>query len=531
MGILFLVGMFACAALSLFLPWVGAVYAYLFVVLGPQDIWFWDFDGWRPQFWVLLFTSVGVILGIARRIFDLSILRNKRNLFILILWLCIVASYYLGPYTHIGGPYRWDNAEYALDKFNKIYLLYFVACLCIDSERKLKTMFYVFVGSALYLIYWANRQYLTGHYFGRLSGPVGAAGTGDYADQNNFAMLFVVSQSFLWYLGASFRQAVWRWLCWLSIPFCWHAVFLTGSRGGLLGLGATTLLISLRSKRRILGLALIPALIFVFFWQGGSVMKERANTIDQYHTSASAEGRLESWRAATRMIADNPLTGVGLASYGPAFPHYSDAQPHEAHDTFLQITAESGVAAGAMYVLIVLTCIVPLWKNGNRLKRDVAEGSGTLLMVNEATLIGFCGLIVCSLFLSLQRYEIFYSLNMMANTLLYLSNEKAPVESGDYSDGIPRSVDDTGDSYVATGIRMTMADSEQISVARASAGERKKLRHRLWVARCETGGPSEIARKSSSHVLLLLHLLHFPRSVRLQTAVHLILARIALTDL
>ena len=124
-------------------------------------------------------------------------------------------------------------------------------------------------------------------------------------------------------------------------------------------------------------------------------MKERANTIDQYHTDASAEGRLESWRAATRMIADHPLTGVGLASYGPAFPHYSDAQPREAHDTLLQITAESGVIAGAMYILIVLTCIVPLWKNGNRLKRDVAEGSATLLMINEATLIGFCGLVVC----------------------------------------------------------------------------------------------------------------------------------------
>ncbi len=424
MGIFFVLGMYACAALSLFLPWIGVVYSYVFVVLAPQDIWFWDFAGRRPVLVVLLPTCLGVVFGILRGTFDLSILRNKRNLYILVLWICIVISYYFGPYTHVAGPYRFDNADYALVTFNKIFLLYFIACLCIDQERRLRMMFYVFVVSALYLTYWANLQYLTGHYFGRLQGPGGITGNSLYTDQNNFAMLFVVSQSFLWFFGASFRRAAWRWLCWLSIPFCWHAVFLTGSRGGLLGLGATTLLISLRSKRRLLGLALIPALIFVFLWQGGHVMKDRALRIDHYHRQGSAEGRLQSWRAATRMIAAHPLTGVGLASYGPAFPHYSDKQPREAHDTFLQTTAESGLMAGTMYVLVVFSCIVPLWKNGNRLKLETDDDAGRLLMVNEATLIGFSGLIVCSLFLSLQRFEIFYCLNVIANSVLYLSNKR-----------------------------------------------------------------------------------------------------------
>ncbi len=421
MGTLFLMAMLACVAASLFAPWIGVTYAYLLVVLTPQDVWYWDFVGWRPEFWVLFATCVGVVFGMAQHKVLLSTFRSKRNLFMLLLWLCFVISYYFGPYTQVGGPYRWDDPAYSLVTFNKIFLLYFVGCLTINSERKLKLMYFVVAASALYLIYWANRQYLTGHYFGRLSGPVGISGGGTYADQNNFAMLFVVAQSFLWFLGASFRRVIWRWLCWLAIPFCWHAVFLTGSRGGLLGLGATTLLISLRSKRRIWGLALIPALIFVFLWQGGSVMKERAGMIDHYHEDASSEGRLESWRAGLRMIAAHPLTGVGLASYGPAFPSYSDKQPREAHNTFLQITAESGVFAGAMYVLIVGTCIMQLWINGNRLKRCDPQAFDALLMANEGTLVGFCGLVVCSVFLSLQRFEIFYLLSLMTNAVLFLS--------------------------------------------------------------------------------------------------------------
>src|SRR5437660_1350265 len=422
MGHLFAIGMFVCAVVSLARPWVGVVYAYLFVVLAPQNVWFWDFAGLRPVMWVLLPTCIGVIFGLLRVKFDFSILLARRNLFILVLWLCFVMSYYLGPYTAVPGPYRFSDPDDAIATLNKIMLLYFIACLCIDTEQKLKVLFYVVAGSATYLVYWANDQYLTGHWLGRLAGPVAVNGGGIYSDENNFAMLFVVAQSFLWYMGLSLRTTVLRWACWLIIPFCWHAVFLTASRGGLIGLGTTTLLISLRSRRKLLGLALIPAFVFVYLWQAGSVMKTRAETISDYRTEASAATRLESWRAAAGMIADHPLTGVGLASYGPAFPHYSDKHPREAHDTVLQIAAESGVVAGAMYVLVVLSSIVPLWRNGNRFRSQNPAVQGSMIFaINEATLIGLCGLVVCSLFLSLQRFEIFYCLNVLTNAVLYLS--------------------------------------------------------------------------------------------------------------
>jgi putative inorganic carbon (hco3(-)) transporter len=422
--IFFLVLLSCVAVVSIALPWVGVVCAYLIVVLVPQAIWFWDFLGIRPALWVLLPTAVGIGLGLLRGQFDLSILRSKRNLCFLVLWLCLAISYFFGAYTQVSSPFRFENPEEILGNINKMMLLYFMACLCIDTEQKLKALLYAVCGSAAYMIYWANSQYLSHHVMGRLAGPVSVTG-GVYQDENAFAMLFVVAQPFLWYLGSSFKRPVYRWGCWLLIPFGWHAVFLTASRGGLVGLGVTTLLIAIRSKRRLLGLALIPALAVAFIWQGGNLMKGRAETISQYQTENSAATRLQAWRAASRMIADHPFIGVGLASFGPAFPHYSEDQPREAHNTFFQITAESGVLAGAMYALIVIMCIVSLWGSANRLRGQDASlaGSSWLYSINEAALIAFCGLVTCSLFLSLQVFEIFYCLNVFANAVLYLGRE------------------------------------------------------------------------------------------------------------
>jgi len=447
MGHALLIAVLSAAGIaSIVRPWIGVVFAYLLVVLEPQAIWFWDFAGVRPALWVLLPTGVGIVLGLVRGLFDPTILLMKRNLFVLVLWLCLVLSYYFGPYTHVEGPWRFDDADSVFSIVNKMMLLYFMACLCMDTEQKLKTLYLVICGSALYLIYWGNHQYFSGKLMGeRLTGPSPLEGGGVYHDENNFAMLFVVAQPFLWYLGFAFKKSVVRWAWWLVIPFCWHAVFLTASRGGLVGLAVTIFLIAMRSKYRMLGLALVPAFVFVYFWQGGGLMKSRATTIVHFEQESSAETRLQSWRAASHMIAAHPLIGVGLASYGPAFPDYSKDHPREAHNTFLQITAESGMIAGLMYVLIVFSCIRALWRTSTELrKRDTEQRGSFMYLMNEATLISFCGLVTCSLFLSLQIFEIFYCLNVLANGILYVERKSVPATSSEVPVGVPSVVARSG---------------------------------------------------------------------------------------
>jgi putative inorganic carbon (HCO3(-)) transporter len=189
---------------------------------------------------------------------------------------------------------------------------------------------------------------------------------------------------------------------------------------------------TLRSKRRALGFMLLPAFIFAYQWQAGHIMKERAQTIGEYQTESSAQTRIEAWHAAVGMIAAHPLTGVGLASFGVAFPDFSDKKPREAHNTFLQIAAESGIVAGVMYLLLGFGSVLALWRNGNGLKRlERGAADERLFLVNEAVLCGMCGFVACSLFLSLQMSEIFFYLCALVQTVLLASRQT------DTSRGLP----------------------------------------------------------------------------------------------
>lgn len=413
------------AAAALFRPWVGVVAAYLFVILTPQSIWWWTFQDFRPVLWILLPTILGFAIAFMRSEFDFGTIRNKRTVFVFVLWIFYVLSYYFGPYVEVKSPYRFSDPGWAMSTFHKIMLLYFVACVCIDDVKKLKALVFVLIGSGIYLVYWANDMYLSGRVFGRMPGPTSLGGGGIYADGNNFAMLFVVVLPFLWHMGFLIKKRLLRWGLWLVIPFGWHAVFLTGSRGGLVGIAATMAIVVWRSKNKALAALLIPAFAIAYVWQAGDVMRDRASTISEFQSERSASARLESWEAATNMIASHPLVGVGLSSFAPAYPYYAETVPHEAHNTFFQIAAESGIIAGLMYVLIVFSSMLGIWRNGKILKSEPeSDEQQTLYWINESVLVGFFGLVVCSLFLSLQMFEIFYCLCVMMNALLYIGQKR-----------------------------------------------------------------------------------------------------------
>jgi putative inorganic carbon (hco3(-)) transporter len=425
MGRLFFLSALSIVSIaSLARPWIGVVGAYLVSILCPQAIWFWDFGDLRPVIWIMVPTCIGLLIALMRGKYDLGGLLSLRILALLVLWGCLVGSYVVGPYTDAAGPFRFADPEWSLSVLNKMFQLCLLACLVIDDARKVWVLAWVVAVSGAYLVYWANDQYLSGHVLGRLAGPVDVYGVGVYADENQFAMLFVVLQPFLWYLGHAVRHYWLRWSLWLLIPFAWHAVFLTGSRGGLIGLVVTLVVMAVRSKHRVLGALLIPAFILAYQMQAGEIMKERAETIEEYATETSAATRIEAWKAAMGMIAAHPLTGVGLASFGVAFPDFSDKKPREAHNTFFQIAAESGVVAGLMYLLLGFGSIISLWRNAKRLKRALPSGQDArVYFINEAVLCGMCGFVVCALFLSLQMSEIFFYLCALVHAVLRISRE------------------------------------------------------------------------------------------------------------
>lgn len=428
MGTLLAFGLLAGTGLvALRHPWVGVVGAYVLSVLAPQFIWFWNFDGLRPVLLVMAPTLVGFAIALASGRISTVPLRSGRNLLMLLLFLAYTVSYFFGPYTRDASRPRATDPAWAYDIIVNMFVLFAVATTCITTTRRLVALGGVIVLTGVYLTYWANDLYLATRMVYRMSGPTNASGAGIYNDENVFAMVFVCAVPFLWYFGLGATRALYRYGLWLVIPFSWHAVFLTGSRGGLVGLAVVTLVVALRSRRKWLSLLLVPALLIAYDWQAGDVMKERAETIDDFRTEGSAAARLSAWTAAQAMVAAHPVTGVGLASFVSAFSDFSADKPREAHNTFFQIAAESGVLAGIGYAGFTAAILIGLWRTSRRLRNEDRPDSRWLFLVCEATLASVIGLTVCSLFLSLQLFEIYYYLAVMANGCLYLARADAKV--------------------------------------------------------------------------------------------------------
>jgi probable O-glycosylation ligase (exosortase A-associated) len=402
--ILILLG--ASGVISLFKPWIGVVVAYLFVIMVPQDIWWWHFTGQRPVFIIMAFTLIGFSIYLINNISSLRIIIEKRYLLIIFLWAIYYLSYILGPYTNQESMYRWFEPTWMMSNINKMFLLFFIACICINDEIKLKAFVLIIVVASIYLTYWINDQYLFQGRFGRIGGPKSLTGFGVYTDENAFATFFVASIPFLYFIGYGINNKFIKYVLWSIIPLAWHSIFLTGSRGGLLGVIASLIYLVCRNEKKVYGIIIVIIFGIFFIWQAGDIMKSRAKTIDEYNTETSAKARLEAWQAAINMIKKHPITGVGLSSFGVAYPDFSDKKPREAHNSLLQISAESGIFAGLIYVLILFVAIKTGLQNRKKFKKRTIYKY--LYNINEAALTSLIGLIVCSLFLTMNMSELFF---------------------------------------------------------------------------------------------------------------------------
>lgn len=407
---------------SMAVPWVGVVAAYFVALLHPQSVWHWHFEDFRPALFVTLPLLVGVVIQGMRGRLHWGSLRSFRAACIAILLLCCVLSALFAPYADATHETAIQGKWYILEITSKIVLLMAIASLCVAQPRPLRVLGWTVAGMSAFLIYWANAAYLSVGWVYRLAGPSTPGGSGPYFDENNFAAFFVASLPFIWYMAFTLKQPALRAALWLVVPFGWHALFLTGSRGGLLGMAAVLGLIVLRSGQRRYGVLLIAAFIGAFVWQAGDTMKERTASIDDFRQDDSASDRIVAWAAATRMMLANPLTGVGPGAFVKAFPNYSDGTVIQAHNTYFQIGAEYGPVAALALLGAIASCLLVLYRRGLALQRLPDSPDTTVLRaVNEATLTGLFGLVVCSMFLTLQLFEFLFFLIFLANAVEFVS--------------------------------------------------------------------------------------------------------------
>lgn len=198
----------------------------------------------------------------------------------------------------------------------------------------------------------------------------------------------------LWFCGLSLGWIDLS-LASLSVVIGTFVLILTQSRGGILALGETlVLMVVLRWRRGLWLLAGVVVLIGVLV-----ILLGPTSIIEGILANASLggiDGRLEVWSRAIYMVQDFPFTGVGIGSYGrvgnllyPFFLYATGTPPH-AHNLFLQIAVDLGIpgliAWLAIWMLIMLTAWL-LFQHGRKFNNKWSSGLGAGLLCSQIALV------------------------------------------------------------------------------------------------------------------------------------------------
>ncbi|GJM44308.1 MAG: hypothetical protein DHS20C21_11500 [Gemmatimonadota bacterium] len=378
-------------------PFVGILAYFVLAFLRPQDV-FWGLESVRLTFLTSLATlgAFGIHLMFRPR---LDFLRRWETLFLVVLWVSLWLSIHFGRYGEEES--RW------MSYYNKIFLTYFLVIALTDSANRLRALSWIIAGSVGYLGYWANDQYFN-------QGVWVVQGPGfTLRDENDFAMFLAMSLPFMWYAARDAKHLVIKGGFLVLLVLTAHGVMLTYSRGGFLGMAAAMGYVALRERNRWLKVAMIATAVAFYSMTAGENYTDRIGTIDDYEEDGSATGRLESWKTGGRMLADNPYFGVGLKRYVTAYPDYADSpleKAREAHNSWVQLAAESGSFAVLAYALLIAASIASFVRVEKRLTSLPEERRQIFRSLNQtyqATLLAY---LVCGFFLSMEDQEFFYLL-------------------------------------------------------------------------------------------------------------------------
>ena len=157
---------------------------------------------------------------------------------------------------------------------------------------------------------------------------------------------------------------------------------LTFSRGGYLGLFAGSLATGIfywnkiQKNHKILlgGLAAVFLLVLLI---PNPVSKRYLSSFNL--KEGSNKGRIETWRQAVGVVANHPITGVGIGNYPLEIkPTASYREPIYAHNTYLDIAAETGALNALVWIGLLISATVAFLKKS---KEDILFSSLAISLV------------------------------------------------------------------------------------------------------------------------------------------------------
>ena len=242
-------------------------------------------------------------------------------------------------------------------------------------------------------------------------------------DRNDFALLIVMTAPLVLFMSLATREKWIKLAAWTLLLGIGASVIWGQSRGGFLALSATALFLLLRLKGiRVWVRALLPILVVLGVYLAPAESKERLQTlltVEEDYNVQSDIGRVEVWKRGVGYALDHPVFGVGLANFpvaeGTLAPRARQGDPEwtrrsVAHNSFLEVTAETGLVGGLLYVLMLGTAFVRLLVIRRKFAKGVDTHSVVIRQLADCLSASIVGFTVAGMFLSMGYSSLFFSL-------------------------------------------------------------------------------------------------------------------------
>ncbi len=229
------------------------------------------------------------------------------------------------------------------------------------------------------------------------------------ADPNNFSMFLIMVLPLSLALLENSRSRLVKVISGTIFAILIFSVFLTKSRGGLVGLVVVLTILVFgglfqKPRKWVLPISVILVILILLpfvpheYWT-------RIKTITDF-SDPSIRGRLEAWRLGLRMIAQHPFLGVGLGNFPKSVARLSPltsgirilmGRERVAHNAYIEIAAETGIVTLLFFLLTIITAFRTLKKS----RIFFQEKEDFLLSrLCHSLMIGLIGYTVSTMFLS-----------------------------------------------------------------------------------------------------------------------------------
>lgn len=259
----------------------------------------------------------------------------------------------------------------------------------------------------------------------RLSGTLG--------NPNELAAVLVVGATFGVGLAATLKRSpALRLGAAVAAATCIFGILLTLSRTGMVaGLVVALASVVLAGRRRGWTAAIALIVVFAGFGYFTAVASQEAR--DRITDAGNGTGRTDLWEVGRRMVAANPVIGVGAGNFQQASIHYlfepglltrTDLivdSPKVAHNTYLGILAELGVVGLALFMTLIAACLTFAYKAAQNFR---ARGDPQLELMARTVLIALIGLLAADFFNSEDTQKALWLLLGLCPALLTMSRSE-----------------------------------------------------------------------------------------------------------